>query len=275
MTVAVVGPGSLTGTALRARPASARWRAVRWQDAVVGDGWLDGVEAVVTCAYHPRLRRGDAYDPDLDVDLAIARRVAARAGVRYLMLSTRAVYGPAGDDPVLREDRVPAPDRPYGASKLATERALAPLLGDRLTVLRLSNVFGDEAIPGRRTFLGVALADLRELGRISLDIDPSVERDFVPVEAVADAIARVVAAPRGGVFNLGAGVATRVGDIAAWLVEGYGRGRVEVTDSRRHDAFALDIGAAVAAFGIAEVPRDAIRARCLAIGRALRDADAP
>ena len=214
MTVAVVGPGSLVAGALRRARASAGWRFVRWQDAVAADDWLDGVSCVVNCAYDPRLRAGAPYDPALDVDLRIARRVSARPGTLQLMLSTRAAYGPAGADPVLREDRPPAPDRPYGASKLATERALGALLGERLTVLRLSNVFGDEAVPGRRTFVGVALATLRERGAIVLDIDPGVARDFVPVEAVADAIARVVAAPRPGVFNVGSGVGTPVGAIA-------------------------------------------------------------
>jgi UDP-glucose 4-epimerase len=270
MRLAVVGTGSLTGRALRARPEAAGWRFVPWQDALAHDAWLDGVDAVVVCAYHPALRAGAPYDPALDLDLAIARRVAARAGVRYLMLSTRAVYGPAGDDPVLREDRAPRPDRPYGVSKLATERALGALLGERLTTVRLSNVFGDEAIPGRRTFFGVALATLRERGTIALDIDPSVERDFVPVEAVADAIARIAAAPRGGTFNVGAGVATPVGAVADALVEGHGAGRVEVLDRRLHDAFALDVGAAVRAFGLVPVPREAVLARCVEIGHRLR-----
>ncbi len=268
--VAVVGSGSLIGRALRALPQSRDWRFVHWQDAASGDAWLEGIGVVVNCAYDPRLRRGEPYAPELDVDLAIARRAIVRGGARYLMLSTRAVYGPCGDDPVLREDRVPRPDRPYGVSKLATERALAALLGGRLTVLRLSNVFGDEAMPGRRTFFGVALASLRDRGAIVLDVDPAVERDFVPVEAAAGAIGRVAAAPRPGVFNIGAGVSTPVGDVARWLVEGHGGGRVEVAARRHHDAFAFDVGAAARAYGIGQVAPEAIRARCLAIGRALR-----
>ena len=272
MKVALVGAGSLIGRALLARPETAGWHPVRWQDALGQDAWLDGAGLVVNCAYDPGLRRGEPYSPDRDVDLAIARRAVARRGVRYLMLSSRAVYGPAGDDPLLREDRVPRPDRPYGLSKLATERALGALLGDRLTVLRLSNVFGDEAIPGRRTFLGVALASLRDRGAIVLDVDPAVARDFVPVEAAAAAIARVAAAPRPGLFNVGAGVQTAVGDVARWLVEGHGAGRVEVVAHRRHDAFALDVGAARRAFGIEPVPTEAVRARCIAIGRALAHA---
>jgi nucleoside-diphosphate-sugar epimerase len=273
VTLAVVGPGSLVARALGARPEAPGWRFVRWQDAISGDAWLDGVDAIVVCAYHPALRGGAPYDPALDVDLAVARLAARRRGVRYLMLGSRAVYGPAGDDPVLREDRPPRPDRPYGASKLATERALAALLGDRLTVLRLSNVFGDEAVPGRRTFFGVALASLRERGAIVLDVDPSVTRDFVPVESVAAAIARVAEAPRAGTFNVGAGVSVPVGDVARWLVEGYGAGRVEVTDRRRHDAFAFDVGAAVRAFGIAPSSPEQVRARCIAVGRRMRGGD--
>ena len=46
MSLAVVGPGSLTGRALRARPEASGWRFVRWQDAVSDDAWLDGVDTL-------------------------------------------------------------------------------------------------------------------------------------------------------------------------------------------------------------------------------------
>lgn len=274
MTVAVVGTGSLIAAALRRRPDAAAWRFVRWQDAVSDGRWLDGVDRVVNCAYDASLRAGAAYAPALDVDLRLARLVLAHGRARYLMLSTRAVYGPPDADGVLREDRPPRPDRPYGASKLETERALGALLGARLTVLRLSNVIGDGSTPGRRTFVAVALASLRERGAIVLDVDPAVARDFVPDDAVAAAIARVAATPRAGTYNVGSGVATPVGRVAQALIDGYGTGRIDVVDARRHDAFVLDVGAARAAFGIGPVPPEAIVARCVAIGRAMRDATA-
>ncbi|MCZ8107831.1 MAG: hypothetical protein O9972_59480, partial [Burkholderiales bacterium] len=63
-----------------------------------------------------------------------------------------------------------------------------------------------------------------------------------------------------------------VGAIAQALVEGHGTGRVEVLERRLHDAFALDVGAAVNAFGLVPVPREAVLARCVAIGLAARTA---
>lgn len=268
MNVAVTGAGSMIAGALRARADTAHWRYVGHAEALGSDAWLDGVDLVINCAFAPRLKT-EPYDAALDADLSIARRIASRRSVRFVMLSSRMAYGPAGADPRLCEHRPGVPDRPYGIAKRTTELALQAVLGDRVTILRLSNVFGNEYLPGRANFFGIALRNLREHDRITLDISPFVERDFIPVEEVAEALVKVVHAPRAGLFNVGAGVAIPTGRIAQWLIEGYGRGSLLVTDMREFDAFVLDISAAREAFGIAPVPIERVRARCVAIGRQL------
>ena len=65
MSLAVVGPGSQTRRALRARPEASGWRFVRWQDAVSDDAWLDGVDAVVVCGSPPARGAGAPYDAAL------------------------------------------------------------------------------------------------------------------------------------------------------------------------------------------------------------------
>ena len=269
MTIAVVGAGSFIARTLRARTDTATWRFVGHARALAGDHWLEGVDTVVNCAFDPRLRTGP-YDPTLDVDRRLAERVAACRGVRYVMTGSRLAYGPAGDPPRLLESRQPAPARPYGIAKLAAERALRERLGDRVTVLRIGNVFGLETDPGRTSFFGVALRTLRESGQIVLDVSPFVERDFIPVDDLAERLVRIATAPRPGLFNLGAGTPTAVGRIALWLIEGYGSGTLSVTDPVERDAFALDLTALRNAYGIEPVPEGRIRAACVEVGHRLR-----
>ncbi len=269
MTVAVVGAGSFIARALRARTDTAAWRFVGHARALAEDSWLVGVDTVVNCAFDPRLRTG-VYDPALDVDRRLAERVAAYPGVRYVMTGSRLAYGPAGGLPRLVESLEPSPDRYYGIAKLAAERALRERLGDRVTVLRIGNVFGLETEPGRASFFGIALRTLRETGRIVLDVSPFVERDFIPVEDLAERLVTIATAPRPGVFNLGSGTPTAVGRIALWLIEGYGSGTLCVTDPGERDAFALDLAAVRAAYGIRPVPAARIRSACVEVGRRLR-----
>ena len=53
---------------------------------------------------------------------------------------------------------------------------------------------------------------------------------------------RIVAAPPGGVLNVGSGIALPTGRLALWVLEGYGRGELVIESPREHDAFVLDVG---------------------------------
>jgi UDP-glucose 4-epimerase len=264
--VAVVGSGSLVAGALRQHPQAASWDYIAHDRALADCDWLEGVGLVINCAIDPRLKTS-AYDVAFDVDVRLAQLLSPHT--RYVMLSSRLAYGPAGPDMRLVEQCQPKPDRPYGINKLTTERALTALLGDRLTVLRLSNVFGAEDRPGRQSFFAQALRKLRSEGRIVLDMSPFVERDFIPAEEVAQALFQVARAPRPGLFNLGAGRGVATGRIAQWLIEGYGEGHLEVQSLREFDAFWLDMEAAGRAFRIAPVPVSRIRDRCRQLGAQL------
>lgn len=268
MKVTVVGASSLIATALRRNQGTTGWRFVHFAAAMTEPAALSDVDLLINCAFNPRLRTG-CYEAACDADLQLVHRLSPNT--RVIMLSSRLVYGPAGDDPCLREDRAPRPDRPYGINKLRTEEALVGLLGARLTVLRLSNVFGDEDQPGRQNFLAMALRSLRGQRRVVLDMSPFVERDFIPVDALVEHIVQISRVPQAGLYNIGAGTAVPTGRIAQWLIEGHGHGELVVTDMREFDAFWLDIGAARRDFGIGPVPVQRIRQACLDLGRRARE----
>jgi len=161
---------------------------------------LDGIGCVVNFARHPLAGNAEYRLEQMDTDLRLAHRIR-QSEIAYVMLSSRKVYAPS--EGPLSETSPTGPSDAYGRHKLAVEQALRDLLGERLTVLRLANVFGYERIPGRRTFVAMSLDRLAREGRIHYAMSPFVARDFLPVTAFARVLAQIVAAPPGGVLNVG------------------------------------------------------------------------
>jgi dTDP-4-dehydrorhamnose reductase/UDP-glucose 4-epimerase len=226
---------------------------------------LDGIGCVVSFCRHPMVA-GEAYRPDeMDVDLRLACRIGGR-DIAYVMLSSRKVYAPGRE--ALSETSPTGPGDAYGRNKLAVERALRDLLGERLTVLRLANVFGYERVPGRRTFVAMSLDRLAREGRIHYAMNPFVERDFLPVTAFARVLARILRPPPGGILNVGSGIGLPIGRLALWILEGFGRGALVIESTEERDAFVLDIARLAGLYGQPSSLAD-LREACLAIGRRL------
>lgn len=194
-------------------------------------------DIVVNCSISPHYSSA-GYDEAADMDLMVAR-LAANAGKHFVMLSTRRVYGQHLHPQPLTEVTPLRPTDPYGANKAETERRVAALLGERCSILRLSNVFGYEL--GRRSFFGMALGKLRSEGRIVLDVSPFSVRDFIPVEALVGMLSLICEIRPSGIYNLGSSIGVAVGRIAEWLIEGYGRGELLVTSMAERDNFILDV----------------------------------
>lgn len=190
---------------------------------------------VVNFALHPSLMRGE-YNRELDLDIALAEKAAQR-GAHYLMISTRKVYGISNVMQINELHPILAKDQ-YGSNRAITEEALREILGERLTILRSSNIFGFE--PGRKTFFGLALTNLRDKGEITFDVSPFTRRDFLHVDDFATAVARVLLSSPNGTFNLGSGRAIEIGRIALAIIAGYGRGALRIIDPAERDAFELE-----------------------------------
>lgn len=257
--IVVVGRSSLLARAFAARHRDLVLRAIGHAEAE-DDGAYAGANCVVNFAFAPGLE-SQAYDRTLDIDLRIAER-AARRGIHYVMVSSRRVY--AREAQWNAKETAPAPGMDaYGRNKAQVEGELRALLGERLTILRPGNVVGFEPVAGRRRFGAYLQQQLVSEGRIRITVDPSTRRDLVPVEFFCDAV-RVAAERRlPGVFNVGAGRATRVGDAARWLLAGYGSGELLSEASQPLDEFQLDCTRLREAFGLACAEGD--------VERALRD----
>ena len=224
---------------------------------------FDGVGTVVNFAFDPRFYR-EPYAPELDVDRRIADQIAGRP-LRYVLMSSRAVYGPAVKWNA-SENRETVGDGQYGVNRVSIERAVAERLDwRRLTILRISNTIACELQPGRRTtFMSQALSSLRDHSEIRFDMNPASRRDFITGDFFCGTLRFLIEHGATGIFNVGCGFPVPTGDVATWIIEGFGKGRLvaEFVDGprrvlSRYDEAAPGNGIDVVARGAAEtVPGD-------------------
>lgn len=240
--VIIVGASGLIGGAV-AREAVACGlqvipvgRGERVEDVVTAG------DVVLTCAMEPAYKTGP-YDPTIDMERRNAE-AALGAGARVVMLSTRKVYRADAQWGATEAAATLSDGYGYGPNKSRTETWLldAAANTNRALIVRLSNVFGFEFIPGappRPSFFGQMLYRLKMQGEILFDMSPDTRRDFIAVETVATALVDAIFKDVSGVYNLGAGAATACNDIACALINGYGDGRLFGADAVR-DEFFLD-----------------------------------
>jgi dTDP-4-dehydrorhamnose reductase/UDP-glucose 4-epimerase len=243
----VVGRSSLLAREFAARHPGVVLRGIGHAQADDDAAYM-GARCVVNFAFSPDLE-ARPYDAALDIDSRIASH-AQRRGMHYVMVSSRRVY--ARDR---QWDATEAMDAPgmddYGRNKATIEARLRGNLGDRLTILRPGNIFGYEPFPGRRRFGAYLQHQLLTTGRLHLTVDPSARRDLVPVEFFCRVVREATQRRIPGVFNVGAGRATRVGDAARWLLAGFGSGSLSVDATEPANEFQLDCTRLRETFGLA------------------------
>jgi nucleoside-diphosphate-sugar epimerase len=239
--------------------------------ALPHDAPLDSLspdDCVINFSLDPAYRAG-AYDERTDCDLKAAR-ATAKAGAGFVMLSTRRVY-PSGSRWDIRED-APAPgdETAYGRNKAHSERAVHDATEGLAGVFRLSNIFGYEYDPSRprRSFLGLLLGSLKEEKTIFFDMSPQTKRDFLPVELCAQLLLDRARERQSGTYNLGAGFPVACGELARWVCEGYGDGRLVCEPDTVRDEFYLNMDKWRSRFAL-PFDQAALRDYCIGLGRRL------
>ena len=227
---------------------------------------LAGVDCVVNFAYTPQYFYED-YRSDADIDRLLSDKLAGQ-GIHFVMFSSRKVYAPNQNIPIEETSELDG-QGVYGKNKIITESYIAERLVEKYTILRLSNVFGFE--PGRHTFMGTAQQTLIDEGKIYLDIDEDAFRDFLPVEYFSTTLDWFLQNPTPGIFNMGSGVKTSVGDVARWLIHGYGRGDLHVDSQIDADSFVFNISKLARLAGV-PCTNEKIKSSCIKLGKELQNA---
>jgi UDP-glucose 4-epimerase len=154
------------------------------------------------------------FDADVNVVGTVRVLEAARkADARVVFASTGgAIYGECPRP--AREEDEPGPLSPYATSKLAGEEYLATwnrLHGSKHVACRLANVYGPRQLATLEGgVVAIFLDRLRDGRETEIFGDGEQTRDLVYVGDVAEAFLAAAAAPGGGVYNIGSGVATSI-----------------------------------------------------------------
>jgi len=156
---------------------------------------------------------------------------------RFVYASSCAVYGDAEMMPI-KEDCLPKPTSPYGASKLAAEsyvQAFHEVFRLKTVCLRYFNVYGLRQV--HSYYSGVITQFLDRLAKnLPLVIfgDGKRSRDFVHVQDVvkANMLALRVKGVEGETFNIATGVATTINQLASTLLEITNKSCLKVVHSK-------------------------------------------
>jgi UDP-glucose 4-epimerase len=153
---------------------------------------------------------------------ACVRRPSPR---KFILASSMGVYADAPSPEPIAEDHPTNPLAPYGVGKLASEhyvKLVAKQAGFQAACLRYFNTYGPRQ--GYTPYVGVVTIFIRRLlsGQHPVIFgDGSQCRDFVHVRDVVEAniLAMRKDHAEPGVYNVGSGRGTTVGELARWLCD--------------------------------------------------------
>ena len=200
---------------------------VRFVKGDIRDTGLDALllEEKVDTVFHLAAQvdvRRSVENPVFDAEVNVlgtirVAQASAVAGVTQVVFSSSggAVYG----EPVSEradEEHPLNPCSAYGVAKLAGEKylaALAPAAGYVLTVLRYANVYARQDGRGEAGVVGIWMNRLLSGQDAVVNGDGSQTRDFVHVADVVAANQAAFLHRVPGIFNVGTGVETSIGEL--------------------------------------------------------------
>lgn len=155
-------------------------------------------------------KRSASFPGAADEAVALARHLVQDRFARIVFASSALVYGDGSPEPRRETDPV-APRGAYAVMKRAVE---AVFLGQGHVAARLANVYG----PGMAAtnIVSDILTQIPGAGPIRVH-DASPVRDYLHLDDVAAGLAALALGDATGIFNLGTGVGTSVGQLAACL----------------------------------------------------------
>lgn len=269
MRIVISGSGSFIARAVAdaCRTSGITHLALRHDEAL--EPALRPDDCVINFAIAPAYRSGP-YTEECDHDLRTAR-MATKAGAGFIMVSTRRVYGPQSRWNAAEDDEAEGDETAYGRNKARTEKSVREVCGGKAGIFRLANIFGYEYThpSPRRSFLGQLLHTLKQQNKVFFDMHPATRRDFIPVELCADMLVARAADRTSGTFNLGSGFAVTCGELAGWIMEGFGGGALVCDPMIVRDEFFLNMQQWRSRFTLS-VDETAIRDYCIGLGKRLQ-----
>ena len=195
---------------------------------------VNDYDVVVNCSIAPEYS-SQKYDAKFDMDFKWAKDI--KSDTRFIMISTRKVYGYSESLMTYNEDSPIKPFDYYSENKAITETFVRNNIENH-TILRGSNLFGFEY--GKKSFMGYCMNQLKSNGRIRYNLDPSIKRDFIDIHTSCRMIKEIINQKVSGTFNLSANRGLEIGKISEYLIDGFGSGELYIESPGKAEQFIID-----------------------------------
>ena len=228
-----------------------------------------GFDWVINCAFNNEL-----YSTEINInnnfDFHIIHAIKKYKNIKYLFLSSRAVYG--NHFQLIKFDESFEAEShsitQYGLNKLECEDMILNELGEsRVLICRCANITG---IRTGTNFLGIAQESLMRSNEIILDISKNVVKDFLPLPSFSLAIESLVVNNIVGVYNIGSGIGLSLEELCRSLIAGYGGGLIKEGSNIMNDQFILDISNLKEAINFT-ITKESILSYIYFIGQSLKE----
>lgn len=191
-------------------------------------------DIVLNFSFNPAFYK-NKYDQSKDFDKIILEKISSK-NCHYIMISSRKVYGMHNHFDIKETDPINPSDY-YGENKAIIENFVSKM--NNYTIIRPSNIFGNEI--NRLSFFGIMLTNLKKKGIISFNMNPFTVKDFIFVNDFCKYIDLFIEKTPIGIYNLGSGYRTMIGELAMGVIQGYGSGDLICNSPKLSDQFSLNL----------------------------------
>jgi nucleoside-diphosphate-sugar epimerase len=159
----------------------------------------------------------NSYKVENDFDLKIANKIKHH-NTKYIFLQTRKIYIPKSD---IKENSSKKCKQNYEKNKYITEKKISKILKNRLVVLRVSNIIGDNHSKSRKihkTYLDYFIQNVSENKIIN---NKKKFKDFIDINFFSKIVHNIIKKKIYGVFNISIGEKIYLNDINKWLLSSF------------------------------------------------------
>lgn len=162
---------------------------------------LQKAEWVINFAISPNFSERDMLENEI-LDIQIAHAIK-HAQTKFIFMSSRKVYGSSKECITYKEtDDLLGKDF-YAKNKIKTEKSLTTILGNRLTILRISNVVGHPIVKENyKTFMGWITDSFIKTGKLDVTQSSTIIKDFITRDFLHAVIQKIIQANVTGIYNV-------------------------------------------------------------------------
>lgn len=152
-----------------------------------------------------------------DFDFKIADKIKNH-DTKYIFLQTRKIYIPKSD---IKENSLKECKENYEKNKYITEKKISKILKNKLVVLRVSNIIGDNYNKSRKIHKTYLDYLIQNISKKKLIDNKKKYKDFIDINFFSKIVYYIIKKKLYGVFNISIGEKIYLNDINSWLLSSF------------------------------------------------------